>query len=94
MGTGYIILKSGLHELVGGGLPSGWDTPTLWVNGSTGNDSNSRAAVLAGNGAVQWATLWRAVYGCAPGGTPSASEAAAAGDLGCYVTGAETMGVG
>ena len=55
--------------------------PTLWVNGTTGSDSYTRAQVAAGGGSAAWRTITRAAKGCAPGGTPSASEAAQAGDV-------------
>ncbi len=60
-------------------LPS--KPPTLWVNGTTGSDSNTRAQVAAGGGSVAWRTIYRAAKGCAPGGTPNAAEAARAGDV-------------
>jgi hypothetical protein len=49
---------------------------TLYVNGSTGNDSTSRAANSA---ASPWRTIGRAVWGSANRSTPNAGEAAAAG---------------
>jgi hypothetical protein len=56
---------------------------TLWVNASTGSDTlYTRAQVRAGGGSVQWATLYRAVKGVAPGGgAANGSEAADAGDV-------------
>lgn len=67
----------------GGGGSSGvvYDTPTLWVNSSTGDDSRSKATVAASGGSLPWATLGRAVWGHSNRATPNASEAAAAGDV-------------
>lgn len=67
----------------GGGGSSGvtYDTPNLWVNSSTGDDSRSKATVAGSGGSLPWATLGRAVWGNANRATPNASEAAAAGDV-------------
>jgi len=55
---------------------------TLWVNASTGSDSNTIAQVRAGAGSVQWATIYRAARGVAPGGGADVSaQAAVAGDI-------------
>lgn len=56
-------------------------TPTLWVNSATGSDANTRAAVRAGGGSVQWQTIGRAAWGSTTQGSPNTAEAADAGDV-------------
>lgn len=55
--------------------------PTLWVNASTGSDSNTRAQVRAGGGTVQWQTIGRAAWGSTNRSAPDSTEAAEAGDI-------------
>jgi len=54
---------------------------TLWVNGSTGSDSNTIAQVRAGAGTVAWATIGRAAWGSTTRSSPNTAEAAVAGDV-------------
>lgn len=67
------------------GLPDYYDTnlvpATLWVNSVTGDDSYTRAQVLAGGGSLQWNTIGRAVWGSTSYATQNPSEAARAGDV-------------
>ena len=67
---------------------------TLYVNGSTGNDSTTYANNSSG---TPWLTLGRAVWGNASRSSPNSSEAAQAGDTvivatGTYTT-SETTGI-
>jgi len=64
------------------GIPTSTPMPsgTTWVDVATGDDNNTYAQVSGDPATYKWATLYRAVKGCAPGGTPSSSEAAQAGD--------------
>jgi parallel beta-helix repeat protein len=57
------------------------DTATLWVNGSTGNDSLTIAQVRAGGGSLAWQTIGRAVWGSTNRSVPVAAQAAVAGDI-------------
>lgn len=61
-------------------LPTMGHAATLYVNNS-GSPTCSDATAKASNSAgTPWCTIYRAAKGVAPGGSPSASEAASAGD--------------
>lgn len=73
----------------GGEVPTG--TYGLYVDASTGNDSNTRAQVLAGYGSVKWQTIGRAVWGQTTRTTTPNTEAAQAGDT-VYIAGGASLG--
>lgn len=69
----------------GGGVPDYYDPQlvpaTLWVNGTTGNDSYTYEQVRNSGGSLQWATIARAVRGVSGTLQEIPSQAAQAGDV-------------
>ena len=95
LATALRVGVAGLVALAASTTPS--DAKTLYVNGTTGNDSVSYAANGPGS---PWRTIGRALQGSTDRGTPNGAEAARAGDVvdiacGLYeTTGTNTNGFG